>query len=296
MKLERFGDAWRVRFAALGGPCEILIDGGEYDQALAAGEAAASVAWRIERKFSRYRDDSVVSAINRAAGTDTEVDGETARLLDFAATIHGLSDGRFDITSGALRRVWTFDGKSRVPSQAEIDAVLPLVGWHRVRWRSPLLTLAPQMEIDFGGIGKEYAVDQALDAARKCASAAVLVNFGGDLAVTDPRRAGRPWRVGIEAARGRALGAATLTDLSRGALATSGGTHRYIEVDGKRLSHILDPITGRPVADAPATVTVAAPTCSQAGMLTTLAMLRGAQAEDFLRDEAVPHWIQRSFR
>ena len=92
------------------------------------------------------------------------------------------------------------------------------------------------------------------------------------------------------------MGAAALTDLGRGALATSGGTHRYVEVDGVRLSHILDPLTGRPVFGRAASVTVAAPTCSQAGMLTTLSMLRGAQAEQFLRDEAVQHWIQRGFR
>jgi len=280
----------------MGGPCEILVDGGPEIEARAACEAAAGVAARIEKKFSRYLDDSVVGVINRDAGTPTPVDDETARLLDFAAVMHGLSGGMFDITSGVLRRAWTFDGKARVPQQAEIDALLPLVGWHRVRWEASVLTLLPQMQIDFGGIGKEYAVDQATDAARRCTAAAVLVNFGGDLAITGPRREGKPWRVGIEAARPGSHAAAALTDLTRGALATSGATYRFIQVDGIRLPHILDPRNGRPVPDAPGSVTVAAETCSQAGMLSTLAMLSGANAEEFLRIEGVRHWIQRSIR
>jgi len=82
--------------------------------------------------------------------------------------------------------------------------------------------------------------------------------------------------------------------LRSGAVATSGGTHRYVLTDGVRLPHILDPRTGRPIANAPSPVTAAAATCSHAGMLTTLAMLRGASAEEFLRCEGVVHWVQRA--
>ena len=83
-----------------------------------------------------------------------------------------------------------------MPTIDEVQKLLPLVGWSRVRWERPRLELLPGMEIDFGGIGKEYAVDQALAAAMQIISDAVLVNFGGDLAVSGPRRAGRPWLVG----------------------------------------------------------------------------------------------------
>ena len=279
----------------MGGPCEVLVEIAEESTARKIVDAVAATAWRIEDKFSRYRAGNIVARINASAGAPVEVDPETANLLDFAALLNHLSDGLFDITSGVLRRAWTFDGGGRVPSREELDALLPLVGWSKLIWTRPVITLLPGMQIDFGGIGKEYAVDQATHMAAQMTGAAVLVNFGGDLAVTRARDNDRPWRVGIESVNAMpgASHAARLIDLSAGALATSGDTYRFVESRGVRLSHILDPRDGRPVRDAPRSVTVAAPTCTNAGMLTTLAMLRGSGAETFLASEGVRHWVQR---
>jgi thiamine biosynthesis lipoprotein len=288
----------------MGGPCEVLTETDDPEEARAVTARVAECAWRIEEKYSRYRAGNVVDAINSACGRAILVDEETAKLLDFAATLHELSDGLFDITSGVLRRVWTFDGGSRVPRQAEIDALLPLVGWDKVEWRNPRLRLRPGMQIDFGGIGKEYAVDQAVQIARNLCNRAALVNFGGDLAVSRPRSDGRPWRVGIEEPAAAVPGgdcprawrmptASSVLDLRRGALATSGDTHRFVLADGTRYSHILNPRSGWPVQGAPRSVTVAAGTCTQAGMLTTLAVLAGRDAERFLEAERVPHWVLR---
>ena len=277
----------------MGGPCEVLADVGDEAQAREIAEVVAACAWRIEHKFSRYLPDNIVARINASGGEPVEVDDETAKLLDFAAHVHRLSDGMFDITSGVLRRAWTFDGGSRPPERAALEALLPLVGWSKVQWQRPVIRLLPGMQIDFGGIGKEYAVDQATHLAAQASDAPVLVNFGGDLAVTRPR-GDRPWRVGIESIDGGARRASRLVDLAAGALATSGDTYRYIESEGRRLPHILDPRNGWPVRDAPRSVTVAAATCTYAGMLCTLAMLRGADAESFLKAEGVRHWVQRS--
>jgi thiamine biosynthesis lipoprotein len=277
----------------MGGPCEVLT---EIDDEKKAGEisgAVAECAWRIERKFSRYLPDNIVGRINSSAGESVEVDDETANLLDFAALLYRLSDGLFDITSGVLRKAWSFDGGRRIPAQDEIAPLLPLVGWAKVKWIRPLITLRPGMQIDLGGIGKEYAVDQAAKVAAQISDAPVLVNFGGDLAVTRSRPGNRPWRVGIEGIGANTTRASCLVNLTLGALATSGDTHRYVESEGRRLSHILDPRNGRPVSGAPRSVTVAAPTCTHAGMLTTLAMLRGPEAEAFLESEGVRHWVQR---
>jgi hypothetical protein len=120
-----------------------------------------------------------------------------------------------------------------------------------------------------------------------------LVNFGGDLAVSRPRRSGLPWRVGVETPRADDQHAARMIDLRQGALATSGDTYRYVARDGKRYTHILDPRTGYPVENAPRSVTVAASTCTQAGMLTTLSLLRGADAERFLQGAGAQFWVQR---
>jgi FAD:protein FMN transferase len=294
VELQHEEGVWVGRFHAMGGPCEVLVEAERESVARALVARASDCAARIERKFSRYRRDNIVARINNARGAPTEVDEETANLIDFADLVHRLSDGMFDITSGVLRRVWTFDGGARVPTAAELERVLPLVGWTKVRWTRPVIEMLPDMQIDFGGIGKEYAVDQVAQRLAGISDAPVLVNFGGDLAVTRSRAGARPWRVGIEnISQSTGRRAARLIELHAGAIATSGDTHRFVTASGERLSHILDPRTGHPVRGAPRSVTVAAPTCTNAGMLTTLAMLRGPGAEEFLGAEGVRHWIQR---
>ena len=272
-------------------PCEVLLENTSRASALAATEAVAAEAWRIEDKFSRYRDDNIVHRINTSGAAPVEVDVETARLLDFASTLHDLSDGKFDITSGVLREAWIFDGSNRVPEPEIVAAVLPRVGWHTVEWQSPVLTLREGMEIDVGGIGKEYAVDRCVGILAAATEVPGLVNFGGDLAVTGPPQSRKAWKVAVE---GPETGAPDrLLDLRRGGIATSGDARRFLLRDGVRYSHILDPATGWPIEKAPQSITVAAETCTQAGMLSTLAMLKGAKAETFLEQQGVRFWCRR---
>jgi thiamine biosynthesis lipoprotein len=148
------------------------------------------------------------------------------------------------------------------------------------------------MQIDLGGIGKEYAVDKAAGLLSRESSSPCLVNFGGDLVVTGEQRHPAGWQVGIEAPDHHNA-AQRLICLSSGALATSGDSRRCLVKDGIRYSHILDPLTGWPVEGAPRSITVAAETCTQAGMLTTLAMLNGENAEEFLESQNVQFWVLR---
>jgi thiamine biosynthesis lipoprotein len=288
---QRDGGIVAARFLAMASPCELLVETPDQEAALALGRIVESEARRIEAKFSRYRGDSVVSSINRAAGTAVQVDSETAALIDYAAHCYQLSDGLFDITSGVLRRAWRFDGSDRVPAQSEIDALLALVGFGRIEWHAPHITLAPGMEIDFGGIGKEYAVDRALALVEAQSDCAVLVNFGGDLRTNRQPEAG-PWRVAIERPD-TDRETRMLLDVTQGGLATSGDTHRYLVRDGVRYGHILNPKSGWPVRDAPRSVTVAASSCTEAGMYCTFAMLNGADAEKLLERAGVPFWCLR---
>ena len=275
----------------MGCPCEVLVETGDESAAIALATIAAREAWRIEDKFSRYLAGNVVAAINASNGEPVPVDDETASLLDFAATLYGLSEGRFDITSGALRRAWRFDGGNRVPDQPTIDAILQDVGWQRVSWRRPIVALQPGMEIDLGGIGKEYAVDRSAALVASSTELPCLVNFGGDLAVAGNRANSTGWQVGIEAPDSRGRTAHRLVRLKSGGMATSGDSRRYVESGGRRYGHILNALTGWPVEGAPRSVTVAADTCTQAGTYATLAMLRGADAENFLRKEGVKCWV-----
>jgi len=118
-----------------------------------------------------------------------------------------------------------------------------------------------------------------------------LINFGGDVVVRNPRANGQPWRVGIES-HARAGAAERVVQLSSGALATSGDSRRFVFHDGQRYSHILDARTGWPVRNAPHSITVAADTCTQAGTITTLAMLKGRDAEELLKASGAQYWLQ----
>jgi len=280
-----------VKFVAMASPCEVLLPSMEHHAAMAIGAIAAQEALRIEKKFSRYRNDSVTAWIHEHRGAAIDVDQETASLLDFASQCHDLSDGLFDITSGVLRRAWKFDGSDRVPDPAAVNRLLPLVGFDKLRWSSPRLLLPAGMELDFGGIGKEYAVDRAYELLAAGDSTPFLVNFGGDLRANRPPSHG-PWQVGIE--RPDTDQETTLMlDLEHGALATSGDSRRFLVKDGIRYGHILDPRTGWPVPGAPRSVTVAASSCTEAGLLSTLALLHGSQAREFLEDQDARYWILR---
>jgi thiamine biosynthesis lipoprotein len=257
--------------------------------ALAIGTVAAQEAWRVEKKYSRYREDSVTAWIHKNRGTLIELDEETASLIDFASQCFELSEGLFDITSGVLRRAWRFDGSDRIPEAASIERLLPLVGFDKLQWDSPHLLVPADMELDFGGIGKEYAVDRAYQLLATRDWTPFLINFGGDLRANRPPSHG-PWQVGIE--RPDADREATmLLDLERGALATSGDSRRYLLKDGIRYGHILNPRTGWPVPGAPRSVTVAASSCTEAGFLATVALLQGSGAQGYLKEQGVRHWL-----
>lgn len=269
-------------------PCELLVDGGDRTHAVRALRAVHAEARRIEQKYSRYRDDNLVHRLHNSGGAPVEVDEETSRLIDFGVTAWELSEGRFDLSSGVLREVWRFDGSDRIPSADAVKQVMQRVGWQHVSWQKPLLTLPSGMQIDFGGVGKEYAVDRCVNKAAAVLERACLVNFGGDLRASGPRRSGAPWQVGIEGPVNNRV------ELLQGALATSGDSRRFLLRDGVRYSHILDARTGWSVTNAPHSVTVAADDCISAGLLSTLASLQGSQAEQFLDSLGVVYEVNRS--
>jgi len=284
-------DGWHLAFEAMASRCEIVLGGAGTPAGPSlrqAGEAAMAEVRRIEAKYSRYRADSVVSRINAAAGSGQAVpiDEETAGLLAFGDQLHRLSEGRFDLTSGVLRRAWDFRA-AREPSAAQLAEVLPLIGWPRVQWGLHEVLL-PQagMQLDFGGIGKEYAADRAQAVLAQAGLRHGFVNLGGDLRVLGPRSDGRPWAFGIQHPREPGAVCATL-QLRDGALATSGDYERFfVTPDGRRCCHVLDPRSGQPVTHWQS-ISVAAPVCAAAGALSTLAMLMGAAGADFLRQQGV---------
>lgn len=289
LQLKHESGCWHGGFTAMASPCEVLMEVDDKKLAARILEAVSTEALRIEKKFSRYRDDNIIFEINNAKGAAITVDDETARLIDFSNQLTIMSDGLFDITSGVLRQVWKFDGSDNVPEPSAVKSVLKDIGWSKVQWKNLVLQMPEGMEIDLGGIGKEYAVDRCVQIARSLTQESVLVNFGGDLATTGERRDQQCWSVGrLVTGKDNAV---ALFKLYCGAIATSGDAHRYLLKDGVRYSHVLNPKTGWSVPDAPHTVSVAAPTCVEAGMMSTMAMLQGDQAEEFLKLQEVDFWL-----
>jgi FAD:protein FMN transferase len=282
--------AFHFSFAAMGCPCALhieTIDMPDAHQALAIAEAELK---RLDRKYSHYRDDSLIADIANLAGSDRSlrVDDETAALLNFAATLYQQSNGLFDITTGALTRLWDLrDG--RVPAQRAIDQALAQVGWQHVLWNKPQLGIpVPGMRLDLGGIVKEYAADRVAQLCRDAGFKHGMVDLGGDLAVIGAHQDGSTWRVGIKTPDDPSRASAHL-DIHQGGLATSGDYERCLIIDGRRYAHIIDPRNGQPI-ESFASVSVSAPSCLVAGAAATLAMLLGVEAgADYLQELGVAH-------
>jgi len=277
-------------FFAMGCPCEVLVETGSTASAEQVLKCARDEAWRIEALWSRYLNSSIVETINSEPERRHLIDAETAALFEYAQKLWQLSAGKFDITSGVYRKIWSFDGGTIVPSREQIERIRCFVGWDKVSWAERHLKMLPGMEIDLGGVGKEYAVDACCKKISAFSDVSCLVNFGGDCATTKPPKTRPCWTLGIESVSHAGISSQNISLVS-GGVATSGNVHRYVKHKGRRLSHVIDAKTGWPIKNAPQTVTVKSNSCMEAGSLATLACLQGADAGEFLADEA-EHWIQ----
>lgn len=288
-------NAFHFSFAAMGCPCALHVETESKARAEQAFAIAEAELRRLDRKYSHYRDDSLIAEWAGHAGSASplQVDDETAALLDFADALHDQSAGLFDITAGALTRLWDLRSGA-LPGAAAIAAALSLVGWQRLHWQRPLLSVPiPGMRIDLGGIVKEYAADRVAQLCREAGFGHGMVDLGGDLAVIGTHHDGSPWRVGIKSPESPDNATAHI-DIAQGGLATSGDYERCLIVDGRRYSHIIDPRNGQPI-DSFASVSVSAPSCLVAGAAATLAMLMGVQeGARYLGDLGLPHFcLQR---
>jgi thiamine biosynthesis lipoprotein len=274
-------------FSAMGCPAEMMLCG---QDAPDVAENAITEVRRIERAYSRYLPDSVTSAINKTAvaGGAIDVDEETSILIDAAYELYRLSDGLFDISSGPLRAVWN-DDMAAPPQTGPLIEVMARTGLDKVEWKRPRLTFHRKgMELDFGGLAKEYAADRAAGTCRTLGSARGIVDLGGDLALFGQTPDRSPWRVGIADPDEPSRAIATLFVEGNAGVATSGIYRRFWKLGGKRYGHIFDPRTGWPV-EGLASVTVVAETCAQAGALSTIAMLMGGAGASWLAKQDAFH-------
>jgi thiamine biosynthesis lipoprotein len=279
------------QFYAMGSDCAVHLCAETTEKVEQFAAAAESEVRRIEARYSRYRGDSELARINKVAaiGGNIDIDAETVGLVAYAKACCAKSNGAFDITSGLLRTVWDFS-VSRLPDQGSIEAVLPFVGLDKVTLLNDRLYFAKAgMELDFGGLGKEYAADRAAEVCADLGAQHGFIDLGGDIRIIGSQPDGLPWRIGIRHPREANKLSAEIA-LSNGAIATSGDYERFIEVDGRRYCHILDPRTGWP-ARGVSSVTVISDLCLVAGSLSTAAVLKGEDGAAWLQGLGVRHIV-----
>jgi len=282
-ELREVGDGlFEVLFRALGAGCQLLYRAEDETQAEAYRDAAFDWLSHFEARFSRFLPDSDLNAINAAAGQNwVGIDRECEVLLDLCAHCHFLTNGAFDATSLPLTLLWDWKRRHEaLPSPAEIARAQAAMGWSRVQ-RAPGRVFLPEegMMLDFGGIGKEFAVDCLRELGIKMGLTDLLVDLGGDIAVHGDAPEGDGWYIRIEDPHDPTTFFCGLRLRSGASVATSGDYRRCFLFEGRTYGHILDCRTGWPVDTGTRSVTVIAPRCLLAGMLSTSAMvLGGSQA------------------
>lgn len=229
--------------------------------------------------MSIFDEGSLLSRLNRNE-TDT-VDRHIAFNLRLADSIGALSDGRYDVTVKPLVEAWGFAGKE-AQADPNIDSILCFVGREKVRIEgNRLVKEDPRVQLDFNSVAKGYTVDLLADLVERFGAENYIVDIGGEVRCRGVNRQGQPWRIGVETPFD-----GNMTDgeylqrriwLSEGGLATSGNYRRfYLDADGNKVAHTLDPRTGRSVVSRLLSVTVVAPTCAEADALGTMFLALGA--------------------
>ncbi len=271
------GGLHKLSFHAMSTICRVQFQAADERLAEALQREVLDWVGEFEARYSRFIPESLVSRINRAAGREwVEIDAETEALFGLCQEMVFFTRGVFDPTALPLIRLWNWKAKPPViPADAAIEQARSRVGWHKVRRRPGAIFLPePGMCLDLGGIGKEYAVDRVLTMIRDRGVTNVLVDFGQDVRVHGRPPGRDAWHIGLQDPRNlnRCWTGVAVTN---SAVATSGDGARHFLHEGRRYGHILDPRTGYPVANGSLSVSIIAPHCTFAGILSTAAFVLG---------------------
>ena len=241
----------------------------------------------IDRLFSNYRDDSVLAEVNATAGVrPVSVPEEFLNLVRTSVNYSEITDGAFDITIGSLFELWRAEtAAERLPEKSRIRDALGCTGFRKIKIderKSQIFLDGNCVRLDFGAIGKGYAVDEMVKIAKKNGITRALVNFGGNIYAMSPPAGKKFWDVGVRKP-GSGNEIISKIDLVNKGVATSGDYERYFEHAGKRYSHIIDPRTGWPAGDVTSVVAVSK-TATEADVFSTAVSVLGLPgAQTFVR-------------
>ncbi len=296
----------------MGSPCQILIDVLENSSNLNKIPFIRSQLLtemeRLEKKYSRFKPDSTLSKINNSlqACHSLEIDDETLGLLNYADTAYEISDGLFDITIAPLSRLWDFRSQI-IPSDEEIKKALKNVSWSSVSIDKRKISANKAVNLDLGGIVKEYAADRLAALLHLAECSASLINLGGDIRVVGPKISGLPWKISVDDFANRLTSDSTekksihskknemlpVLYLKSGAVATSGTDYRGFWIDKTWYCHLINSKTGWPIPRTLLSVTTITDLCVTAGTLTTTALLFGKQKAEMWLDQLSVAYIIR---
>lgn len=276
-------DYYEMLATAMGTECRALYSAPSRAAADSFKHDVSEWIASFEARYSRFVPGSIISRMNANAGErPTEIDDELAGIFALCDWYHWLTRGMFDPTVLAVSRLWDWhSGRTEVPPDAEIKDAMQLVGWKMVeRGEHSVFLPRKGMAIDIGGIGKEYAVDRVFEMGKARGFKHMMVDFGRDVRVSGSPPEGGPWRVGLEdpSSPGRCWTGVAVSDM---AVASSGNYARRLVIGDKTYGHIVDPRTGYPADNGSLSATIIAPTCTEAGILSTAAIIGGP--EEFVK-------------
>jgi len=279
----RSGQLLQLEGSALGTRWRAEIVLGEVpdpDRVAALRAGIVAVLDRIDRGMSTWREDTEIARFNRGSDAAVALSAETRRVVGAALDLARESGGAFDPTVGPLVALWGFGAHaaSRRPAEDELARVRSRVGWRKLEWDESgrLLRRVPGVELDLSAIAKGYAVDAVIAELGAARAFGLLVEIGGEVRTSGTKPGAAPWRVGIQHPQAEAL--EEVVELRGVALATSGDYRQQRFVDGRWVTHVIDPRTGRPVGRGVASASVIAPTCMEADAVATTLMVLGAEA------------------
>ena len=274
--------AFRKTLPLMGNRFELTVVGEDELWAMDQIDAGVTEIRRIEKLLTTYSEDSETSLINANAGVGpVTVSRETYDLIDRSIRISRLTQGAFDITYGSIdKRLWNFDtSMAELPDRETARKMVRLINFRNIELQAKQCTVFLRekgMRIGFGGIGKGYAAERAKAVMQAMGADSGIVNASGDLAIWGYQPDGSPWTIGIvdPNTKGHIFSKMNVTNM---AVATSGNYEKYIEIDGKKYSHTINPRTGLPITGIKS-VTIICPNAEFADAIATPVMIMGIRA------------------
>ncbi|TCL02222.1 FAD:protein FMN transferase ApbE [Sodalis ligni] len=286
--------AWMAEGKTMGTFYRVMLASPPADALVGLKEQISQVLEQDNHELSTYRQDSVLSRFNHYNGTAPQpISAAMADLIATALRIGAKTGGAMDITVGPLVNLWGFGPDKQpvlMPTQAQIDSARARVGLHHLRLTEEvsgqwLQKDLPDLYVDLSTLGEGYATDHLAALMERRGITRYLVSVGGAVISRGLSPQDKPWRVAIQKPTDREVDAQAVVDLQGHGISTSGSYRNYYELQGKRLSHIIDPATGRPIDHKLVSATVIATTAMEADGWDTGLMVLGTEKAKALAEQ-----------